>query len=454
MKWRSTAVVTTVLLALSLTFGLVMAANAVTPAEKKAADEYRAKAAEKVARLSNSRITQEQREAAAAQIKLMKALSAVGSSGAPKASASTAGKSVVVADVAAPGPGGVPDYFGSTANWAYSPLLRKFVDKLPGLGVSGANNLGQFIGVGKPDTTPIPARTTTRSNCVSTPSRCTRICPRRRCAATCRSTRGPTADGANTLDPDPISYLGPFIVANKNRPCVSSSPTSCRSARRATCSSPSTKASWAPVEGPIPGKKYTQNRGTLHLHGGITPWISDGTPHQWITPASEVTSYPVGVSVKNVPDMPDPGPGSMTFFYSNQQSARLMFYHDHSFGITRLNVYAGEAAGYMITDATEKKLIDDGTVPPDQIPLIIQDKTFVDASTIATTDPTWNWGTTAPIPHTGDLWLPHVYVPAQNPALEDGVNPTGRWHYGPWFWPPVPLIRSLTARSPTPTTIP
>ena len=22
---------------------------------------------------------------------------------------------------------------------------------------------------------------------------------------------------------------------------------------------------------------------TLHLHGGITPWISDGTPHQWIT---------------------------------------------------------------------------------------------------------------------------------------------------------------------------
>ena len=31
-----------------------------------------------------------------------------------------------------------------------------------------------------------------------------------------------------------------------------------------------------------------------------------------------------------------------------------MFYHDHSWGITRLNVYAGEAAGYLITDATEK----------------------------------------------------------------------------------------------------
>ena len=39
----------------------------------------------------------------------------------------------------------------------------------------------------------------------------------------------------------------------------------------------------------------------------------------------------------------------MTFDYTNQQSARLMFYHDHAWGITRLNVYAGEAAGYMIT---------------------------------------------------------------------------------------------------------
>ncbi len=26
-----------------------------------------------------------------------------------------------------------------------------------------------------------------------------------------------------------------------------------------------------------------------------------------------------------------------------------MFYHDHAYGITRLNVYAGEAAGYLIT---------------------------------------------------------------------------------------------------------
>ncbi len=36
-----------------------------------------------------------------------------------------------------------------------------------------------------------------------------------------------------------------------------------------------------------PNECFTENRATLHLHGGITPWISDGTPHQWITPAGE-----------------------------------------------------------------------------------------------------------------------------------------------------------------------
>ena len=104
-------------------------------------------------------------------------------------------------------------------------------------------------------------------------------------------------------------------------------------------------------ETPKPADCYSENRATLHLHGGITPWISDGTPHQWVTPAGENTAYPKGVSVSNVPDMPDPGPGAQTFFYTNQQSARLMFYHDHAWGITRLNVYAGEAAGYLLTDA-------------------------------------------------------------------------------------------------------
>ncbi|HEY3343706.1 MAG TPA: hypothetical protein VGJ97_02195 [Anaerolineaceae bacterium] len=203
------------------------------------------------------------------------------------------------------------------------------------------------------------------------------------------------------------------------------------------------------------GANYTQNRATLHLHGGNTPWISDGTPDQWTTPAGENTAYPKGVSVQNVPDMPDPGAGSLTFYYTNQQTARLLFYHDHAYGITRLNVYAGEAAGYLISDTVEATMINGGainyttaagaaasvtapagTIPATQIPLIIQDKTFVDATMLASQDPTWKWGSTPGTPHTGDLWFPHVYMPNQNPADMMGANSVGRWDYGPWFWPP------------------
>jgi FtsP/CotA-like multicopper oxidase with cupredoxin domain len=194
---------------------------------------------------------------------------------------------------------------------------------------------------------------------------------------------------------------------------------------------------------------YTQNRATLHLHGGATPWISDGTPHQWTTPAGETTDYPDGVSVQNVPDMPDPGDGSETFFYSNQQSARLMFYHDHAYGITRLNVYAGEAAGYLLTDAVEQDLIARGIIPAAEVPLIIQDKTFIDPNTVLTTDPTWPF---AVDPTLNNLWAPHVYMPNQNPNSLDGTNPFGRWDYGPFFWPPWPTTnKPLT--NPTGVTI-
>src|SRR6185369_15455520 len=48
-----------------------------------------------------------------------------------------------------------PDYY-TTANWANSPPLAKFVDTLPSLGSGKANNLGQYLSVGKPDITSYP----------------------------------------------------------------------------------------------------------------------------------------------------------------------------------------------------------------------------------------------------------------------------------------------------------
>ena len=181
------------------------------------------------------------------------------------------------------------------------------------------------------------------------------------------------------------------------------------------------------------GEAYTDNRVGIHLHGGVTPWISDGTANQWITPAGENATYPTGVSTVNVPDMVTPPPGSTTFYYTNQQTARLMFYHDHTLGITRLNVYAGLQSGYLLTDAVEQNLINTGILPDNGTVLVLQDKTFIDPKTVLQTDPTW------PIAlkiGNSDLWTPHVWMPNQNPNDISGANGIGRWDYGAWFWPP------------------
>jgi FtsP/CotA-like multicopper oxidase with cupredoxin domain len=164
--------------------------------------------------------------------------------------------------------------------------------------------------------------------------------------------------------------------------------------------------------GPDGKTYYTENRASVHLHGGDTPWISDGTPYQWFAPAGEAdTSVPTsvvnelnanggllpighflkGASAKNVPDMPDPGPGAQTFYYPNNQSARMLWYHDHTIGLTRVNVAAGMAAPYVIADTTEDALIASGALPADMIPLVFQDKTFV-PNDIALQDANWTSG--------------------------------------------------------------
>jgi FtsP/CotA-like multicopper oxidase with cupredoxin domain len=235
----------------------------------------------------------------------------------------------------------------------------------------------------------------------------------------------PAGGGGNLFIPVDTTVMGSGMTADGHMMGPEADP------QRPMCSEPGKEMM---VES---GHCYAENRATLHLHGGISPWISDGTPHQWITPASQNTPYPEGVSVVDVPDMAAPGPGEMTFFYTNQQSARLMFYHDHAWGITRLNVYAGEAAPYIISDDTEKALVEGGFIPgaADTIPLVVQDKTFVpNDAQLALQDETWDtarWG------GEGNLWVPHVYSPAQNPGDASGVNQYGRWAYGPWFWPPT-----------------
>jgi len=371
--------------------------------------------------------------------------------------------------------------------------IRKFVDTLPGLTSAGANDLGQYIPLAVADTTTFPDDPNTPANegadyyeiaVVEYQEQMHSDLPPTTLrgyvqleTSVVTGSHYPLPGGKFGVDKP--HYLGPAIVAQKSRAVritfYNLLPTGVNGDLFLPVDSTvmgSGEADMASPYDPVPSvggdvldaarnpmcnEKYsdpmmrdmcfTDNRATLHLHGGNSPWISDGTPHQWITPANETTAWPEGVSVQNVPDMvnhpgvPDcsgPNDGCQTFYYTNQQSARLMFYHDHSWGITRLNVYAGEAAAYVITDPTEQALF--GTGGPyasmgEGIPLVIQDRTFVPATAqLAAQDPTWDvsrWG------GMGNFWYHHVYMPAQNPGDPSGMSGFGRWMYGPWFWPPA-----------------
>lgn len=373
------------------------------------------------------------------------------------------------------GPADTPDYL-TTPNWAYTPPIRKFVDTLPGLGSTNANNLGQYIPVAVPDIVSYPGsdyyvielREFTEQMHSDLPPTTLRAYRQINqgtvtsggCTDPALGQANPctVADNTAALEAKPRQF-GPLIIAQKDRPVrvkfVNNLPTTALGGElfvpvdQTIMGAGPFQVDYDPVTKlpiPLTSGSFSQNRAEIHLHGGRTPWISDGTPHQWITPDGETTSYPSGVSMINVPDMPDPGPGAQTYYYTNQQSSRLMFYHDHSWGITRLNVYVGGAAGYLVRDAVEQQLIADGKLPAAEIPLIIQDKTFVDgdpasATYVRKTDPTWQWGTGAVggdgfrTPQTGDLWWPHIYMPAQNPFDITGISPMGRWAFGPYFWP-------------------
>lgn len=336
-------------------------------------------------------------------------------------------------------------FAGQTTTVVAGTGMRKFINKLPGLGAANANDLGQYIPVAVPDKTSYPGSDYYEIEIGQYREKMHGDLP----GTLLRGYR-------QTNAPDPtvnrFHYLGPLIIADKDVPIRLKVTNSLPIGAAGDLFVPVDTTLMGAGMTPTPGENYTQNRAAVHLHGGNSPWISDGTPHQWIVPAGETTTYARGASLQNVPDMwydaagnpvpagtpgasNDPGPGNMTFYYTNQQSSRMLFYHDHAAGITRLNVYVGEAAGYLIRDDAEKALIAASTIPTDEIPLVIQDRTFVpDDAQLQAEDPTWDkakWG------GKGNFWLPHVYMPNQNAGAEGGMNAFGRWHYGPWFWPPT-----------------
>jgi spore coat protein A len=153
-----------------------------------------------------------------------------------------------------------------------------------------------------------------------------------------------------------------------------------------------------PYSGPVPL--------ITHVHGAHTHDWADGYAEAWFLP--DAADIPKGFAregsfysqFKSASPLGGQWtPGSALFEYPNGQRATTLWYHDHSLGMTRLNVYAGPAGFYLLRGGPDDGVVDSRTgtsaVLPGpapemgdsagqayyEIPIVIQDRTFnVDGS--------------------------------------------------------------------------
>jgi FtsP/CotA-like multicopper oxidase with cupredoxin domain len=143
-----------------------------------------------------------------------------------------------------------------------------------------------------------------------------------------------------------------------------------------------------PYRGPVPI--------VTHLHGGHSRQESDGYPEAWYLPhAHDIPHHyaRVGSRYRAFRTLAQRKlhqawtPGSAVFQYDNDQRAATMWFHDHTLGMTRANVYAGPAGFYLLRGGPADAV--DGALPGPapalgdprgreyfEIPLAIQDRTF------------------------------------------------------------------------------
>lgn len=162
-----------------------------------------------------------------------------------------------------------------------------------------------------------------------------------------------------------------------------------------------------------PETQYAQYTGPVpivtHVHGAVNVGDeSDGYAESWYLPAAnnlpadyaaKGTWYEFFYGKASAKFGVTWGPGFAIFQYPNAYRAATLWYHDHTLGMTRLNVYAGPAGFYLIRGGPSDKVLDSRTgtaaILPGpapaigdapgmnyyEVPLAIQDRSFkVDGS--------------------------------------------------------------------------
>ncbi len=143
-----------------------------------------------------------------------------------------------------------------------------------------------------------------------------------------------------------------------------------------------------PYTGPVPI--------VTHLHGGHSAEESDGYAEAWYLP--DATNFPAGYATvgSHYDEFKNKffakfgqawERGTAVFQYENDQRASTLWFHDHTLGMTRLNVYAGPAGFYLLRGGSSDLL--EGVLPGPapklgdppgtryyEVPIVIQDRSF------------------------------------------------------------------------------
>lgn len=292
----------------------------------------------------------------------------------------------------------------AAAEFKQSPILSKFSQDLRGVGPAG-------IPVAVPDGTRIHDRVTASHYTIDINQYTDQLHPNLPLT---------TLWGYNPLNALGVvgvpaqKHLGGIIVAQRGKPV------------QITFRNNLPPLHILPVDSTLMGADGPQNRVSTHLHGGFVPWVSDGGPFAtWDPLGSKGPSFLNNQTLRPGEAVPS---NEAEFYYPNEQSARLMWYHDHAIGITRLNAYAGIASAYVLRDNFEANVLVKKWGLPDfiekggrELPIIFQEKIF-----LSTDDPTYPGGAKI----AGSLWYPYEYDPS-------------RWDQGPGTPPAVSVVPEM-----------
>jgi spore coat protein A len=115
-----------------------------------------------------------------------------------------------------------------------------------------------------------------------------------------------------------------------------------------------------------------------HVHGAVGVGDeSDGYAEAWYLPAARDipegyatsgTWYDFFAAKAAARNGTVWGPGFATFDYPNGERARANWYHDHTLGMTRLNVYAGPAGFFIVRGGPDDEVTDVRTGGPARLP--------------------------------------------------------------------------------------